>query len=1682
VTVNDASKIDYEQSTSRTVTVEASEGGQSDTQDITINVNDVDESPTFTSGTSPSIAEDDGDTTTVLDVDANVGGSADEGIDTYQFDSGNGDGAFAIDSSGLLTIADATQLDHEVSATRTVTVKASEGGQSSTQNIDIDITDVDETPSFASVGSQTVAESSSGSTNVVDIDANVNVNGNSPVDTGVSYALTAGNDDVSGGGGSAFAIDSSTGQITVNDVDDIDESQQASFTVTVEASEGSQSATQDVTINVNDDIVPSFQAGSSDPADDATDHIPSEDLALEFDESVTLGSGNIKIVDDDDGSSTQTLDVATDVTVSGSTVTVSPRSNLQADTNYHIEVDGTAIDDNYGNNYAGFSDRTTYNFKTADTDPSFTQGSSTDLTIDEDGSADLTSALGVRDTSSSDTLTWSVDSAPSNGALTGIDGETLDISGTASPHTLDTSPTYRPDADFNSMDSFDVTIADTLPGLSTDTITVDVTVKAVNDAPSFAASKSLPSIDEDPSNNGGSRIDSNELFSGEFSDPDGDSLAGIVATNDAATASEGTWQYSTDGGSTWYDVDDGSLSDSAGLLLSATTDLRFDPATDYNGNPGALTVYAVDDSGSTTFTSGATRRTYDTTSDDSTAVAATSSNTVSVTVDSVNDAPSITIGSDQTTNANTAEQTVIDFATGFDPGGGESQSISDFTVTNDDNTLFATQPDISNDGDLTYTPADGVEGTATVDVQVVDDGGTSNGGEDTSATETFDITIDTSAPTFSSGANPSVAEDKTSVIDVNADDGSGTDTGVTYSLVGGADQSAFSIDSNTGALSFSSAPDFENPTDADTSNDYVVDVQADDGVENTNTQTVTVDVTDVDEVPTAPDDSSQSTDEDSTVSVADVDSADLLELASDPDAGDTLSFDSIDGTSFSDGTPVTLGSGATVTVDSDGSWTYDPNGQYESFDSGDSTTDTFTYTVADSDDDTAQGTVTVSITGVNDAPTAISLTSTTVAQSGGTDAVIGSLSATDADDSSHTFSLVGGSGDGDNAEFNIDSGDLRADDASALAAGDYDVRLEADDGSGGTYQKAVTVSVTDDIAPTLTSSTPADDATDVTESTDITITFSEDIAFGSGSITLREDDGGFSDWEAFDVSSDTGSGDGTVSISGRTLTITPTSNFASDTEYAVRIDTGALTDTASSLNDFGGISDDTTLSFTTTDSTLPTASAGPDTTIDEGQSVSFDGTGSTDNVGIVSYDWDFDDDGTTATGQTTSHTFDSPGTYTVELTVTDAAGNTDTGTVEVTVESAGSDGGSSSGSSGSTDTAGDQSTANDSSVGTETVVSGTRSDDGSISFTIDGSDDDSPITLDLSATDADGTDDEDESGGNDDSEGEDENTVSVESLSITPTESGSREFDISVRVWDTNIDTSERATESDDTGTDTTDVSDPQGATDGDRASTDPRTFLIETGLSPLGYVEVTHTNPDSDIDSVTFRFRIRKDALNQSNVDPSGVALYRNGTDGWTRLPTDEIGENSTHYVFEGTSPGLSLFTIASAQPAFEVIRASSRSETLTTSEAVTVNATVRNLGGAAGTYTAELRANGTVVATSDVDLAPNSSRTVSLSFTPSDPGEYTLTVGTVSAGAVSVQSDETPAESTSADQTLTEPTPAEQETTQQTTVATDNSSQTASANGTRETTTDASGPGFGVLVLIGAFLIVIVFFRRRS
>jgi heat shock protein HslJ len=66
------------------------------------------------------------------------------------------------------------------------------------------------------------------------------------------------------------------------------------------------------------------------------------------------------------------------------------------------------------------------------------------------------------------------------------------------------------------------------------------------------------------------------------------------------------------------------------------------------------------------------------------------------------------------------------------------------------------------------------------------------------------------------------------------------------------------------------------------------------------------------------------------------------------------------------------------------------------------------------------------------------------------------------------------------------------------------------------------------------------------------------------------------------------------------------------------------------------------------------------------QAIVFDGSGSTSDVEITSYVWDFGD-GVTAEGVTAEHTYTQPGVYYVTLTITNANGQTASAGIEVTI-------------------------------------------------------------------------------------------------------------------------------------------------------------------------------------------------------------------------------------------------------------------------------------------------------------------------------------------------------------------------------------------------------------------------------
>src|SRR5262249_52298479 len=137
--------------------------------------------------------------------------------------------------------------------------------------------------------------------------------------------------------------------------------------------------------------------------------------------------------------------------------------------------------------------------------------------------------------------------------------------------------------------------------------------------------------------------------------------------------------------------------------------------------------------------------------------------TFTIDVTGVNDAPSFSVpGAAPTVNEDSLPQMVPGFATAISagPANESGQSLHFAFVSNSNPSLFVPITGLplldSATGDLTYTPAANANGTATIVVKLMDDGGTANGGADTSGTQTFTITVTAvnDAPSFALPASP----------------------------------------------------------------------------------------------------------------------------------------------------------------------------------------------------------------------------------------------------------------------------------------------------------------------------------------------------------------------------------------------------------------------------------------------------------------------------------------------------------------------------------------------------------------------------------------------------------------------------------------------------------------------------------------------------------------------------------------------------------------------------------------------------------------------------------------------------------------------------------------------------------------------------------------------------------------
>ena len=130
-----------------------------------------------------------------------------------------------------------------------------------------------------------------------------------------------------------------------------------------------------------------------------------------------------------------------------------------------------------------------------------------------------------------------------------------------------------------------------------------------------------------------------------------------------------------------------------------------------------------------------------------------------------------------------------------------------------------------------------------------------------------------------------------------------------------------------------------------------------------------------------------------------------------------------------------------------------------------------------------------------------------------------------------------------------------------------------------------TVTTNDTTPPTLSSTSPADDATGVSTTANLVATFSETVQKGASSNVVIKKTSDDSVVETIDITT------AAVTVAGSVVTIDPSVTLDFNTEYYVTIDANAFKDNATSPNNYAGLSSTTAWSFTTAaavDTTAPT--------------------------------------------------------------------------------------------------------------------------------------------------------------------------------------------------------------------------------------------------------------------------------------------------------------------------------------------------------------------------------------------------------------------------------------------------------------------------------------------------------------
>ena len=777
--------LDHETQDSYTVTITVSDGNQSDTIDVTINVSDVVENkaPVFTEGATAtrSIAEN-----TPL-ASTNIGSpvaATDADSDTliYALDGTNANVFSIASSTGQLQTKLALNYESEQNYKVTVTATDGKGGSDSI-TVTINITNVvnEETQQL-----QTRNDSNRAPVFTEGATATRSIAENTVADTNIGAAVSATDD---GGFGilsytlggtdvASFDIVSTTGQLKTKA--ELDFETKTSYTVTITVSDSSLSDTITVTINVTDVVeggppnnAPAFTEGATATRSIAENTVAGTNIgaavsATDVDEFDTLiyTLGGTDVASFDIVSTTGQLQTKAELdfeTETSYTVTITVSDSSLSDT-ITVTIKVTDVVEGVPNNA-----------------PAFTDGDSVTRYMAENTPAevDIGAAISATDDDSEDTLTYT---------LSGTDAASFTIVSTSGQ--LKTKAAL----DYETKNVYKVTITGSDGKGGTDTIAVTINISNVyeNVAPVF---------------------------------PYGASTSRSISENVTVGTNIGTPFIATD--ANLFDTFTYTLggTDAASFTIeSATGQLKTKAALDFE-----------------------TKTTYKVTVTVSDGNGGTDTVTVRINIIDVHENVAPVFADGGTTTQTIAENTVAGTNIGS-PIGATDANVGDtliYTLSGTDAASFAI---VSRTGQLQTKAALDFETTTSYSVTItVSDG--ENG------TDTIDVTINVTnvvegvlnnAPMFTEGRTTtrSIAENTASGTNigsvVTATDAN-TDT-LSYTL-GGVDANSFTIVGTSGQLQTSAALNYEDK------NTYTVTATVSDNKGGTDSIDVTINVTDVNDPP-----------------------------------------------------------------------------------------------------------------------------------------------------------------------------------------------------------------------------------------------------------------------------------------------------------------------------------------------------------------------------------------------------------------------------------------------------------------------------------------------------------------------------------------------------------------------------------------------------------------------------------------------------------------------------------------------------------------------------------------------------------------------------------------------------------------------------------------------------------------